>query len=251
MMPKEDELSLMKVTANSSHESGETNPDGEPRSTETAENDCSESGSEYAVTRRDVVLTSTVAGLFGGGSLSAGSVAAEAGSGKITIDTSDAVGANHVRKPTQFHLGSGSEFTITTSNMEDGKVLLIALEARPDGGNYHKLAEEGFIVDGDSFTFDAGDLHKAERDFTRHPEISLTDFEIDSSIEELAHKENKTKTRTFDLRIRIIDENKQTVAKGTQSFEVTYGLLGGPGVRLGYNSMRVAPTDRIRDTLSR
>lgn len=221
---------------------------GERRATPASSDDTTtEQG--VSISRRNIILTSTTAVLGAvGSSAGAGNVAAQADG--VDIDTDDTVGWNYTRAPESLRLDSSSEITVDLTGVAKDEVILVSIEFRPVGGDFEPLAQEGFIYDGNSYTFSAADdLHESERDLTAHSEISYEDLRIDTPIEELDNVARRTVTQSYDIRVSIFDESNNIIGRQTETIEVKYALTGGAGVRLSYNSMLKAPTDQVRHLL--
>jgi len=96
----------------------------------------------------------------------------------------------------------------------------------------------------------ARSLAPSERDLTQHhDQISLDDFHIDASIEELTERENRIVARDYHLRVQLLGSGGTVITSETQTITVKYGLKGGPGVRFAYNPLLVAPTDDTRSLI--
>lgn len=203
------------------------------------------------ISRRNIILTSSTAVLGAiGSSAGSGSVAAQANG--VDINTDDAVGWNYTREPESLRLDSNSEITVDLTGVAKDEVILVSIEFRPVGGDFEPLAQDGFIYDGSSYTFNAAsDLHESERDLTAHSQISYDDLRIDASIEELDKVPNRTVTQSYDIRVSIFDESNNIIGRQTETIEVKYALTGGAGVRLSYNSMLQAPTDQVRHLMDK
>ena len=254
----------------SNRQSG-TSPDG-PDSQQTDATHKRDKHRGAAVTRRNVLITSTTAGLFGAsGAGVVGGASAETddstSASEINIVVNEVLGSNQHRSPHRLELDEWSTFQFEADGFEHGDVVLITLEFRPHGDEhtYEEIAQEGFIVDANNesdwdYEFNAGDLHEEERDLSQHSEITvegdgvfggdrITHLAIDSDIIELVEEENRTIMRQFDFRVRALDESDHVISEAETTIDATYGLRGGAGVRFGYNFLQVAPNERMREQL--